>query len=877
MDLPKTYDPHDFEERIYNDWIEKGYFKPIINRDKKPFTVVMPPPNITGQLHVGHALDNTMQDILVRWKRMQGIPTLWIPGTDHASIATEARIVAMLKEEGLTKEQIGREEFLKRAWQWKDKYGGRIVEQLKKMGSSCDWSRERFTMDEQCSKAVRRFFVSLYDKGLIYKGDRIINWCPGCKTAISDAEVEHKDENGHLWYVRYPFKEGGGYVTIATTRPETMLGDTAVAVNPTDERYADLVGKMLILPVVGREIPIVADDYVDKEYGTGAVKVTPSHDPNDFECGERHDLPRIQVIGEDGSMTAEAGEYAGLDRYEARKKIVDELKRQGLLEKTEDIVHSVGHCCRCDTIIEPLISKQWFVKMEPLAKPALEAVENGDVKIVPDRFAKVYSNWLENIRDWCISRQLWWGHRIPAWYCDDCGEITVSEDEPEVCGHCGSGNIHQDEDVLDTWFSSGLWPFSTMGWPDDTEDLDYFYPTSVLVTGYDIIFFWVARMIFSGLEATGKKPFEYVVIHGLIRDDEGRKMSKSLGNGIDPIEVIDKYGADTLRFTLATNNSPGNDIRFSWDRAEASRNFANKLWNATRFALLNMEIDRVAEIPFDKLDMSDKWILSRLNKLIREVDSNLDRFELGLAASKLYDFIWNEFCDWYIEASKARLYGSDREEKTVCETVLRYVLDNTLRLLHPFMPFITEELWQQLPHEGESIMTASWPVYDEKLEFEKEEYDFAVLMEVIRSIRNIRSEEGVPPSKRVKVIVRPTDDRSKKILDGGEEYIKKLGYAEEVDIMDEKPSEKAMRSAVLSDMEIYIPLTDLIDIDKEIEKLNNDKQKIESEIKRSADMLANEGFVKKAPAHVVENERSKLAKYKETLDKIEDRISTLID
>ncbi|MDI6601787.1 MAG: valine--tRNA ligase [Thermoanaerobacteraceae bacterium] len=877
MNLPKTYSPQEFEERIYKNWVEKGYFKPIIDKNKKPFTIVMPPPNITGQLHLGHALDNTMQDILIRWKRMQGIPTLWVPGTDHASIATEVKIVEMLREEGLTKEQVGREEFLRRAWQWKEKYGGRIVEQLKRLGSSCDWSRERFTMDEQCSKAVRRFFVRLYDKGLIYKGDRIINWCPDCRTALSDAEVEHQEEEGHLWYIRYPFKDGNGYVMIATTRPETMLGDTAVAVNPDDERYRDAVGRTLILPIVGREIPVIADDYVDMEFGTGAVKVTPAHDPNDFECGERHNLPRIQVIGEDGRMTAEAGKYSGFDRYDARAKIVEELKEQGLLEKTEKIVHSVGHCYRCDTIIEPLISKQWFVKMKPLAEPALKVVADGEIKIVPDRFTKVYNNWLENIKDWCISRQLWWGHRIPAWYCDDCGEITVAEDEPERCSHCGSGNIHQDEDVLDTWFSSGLWPFSTLGWPDETEDLGYFYPTSVLVTGYDIIFFWVARMIFSGLEAMGDIPFEYVLIHGLIRDAEGRKMSKSLGNGIDPIEVIDKYGADTLRFTLATNNSPGNDIRFSWDRVEASRNFANKLWNAARFALLNMEIDRVMEIPFDKLDMSDKWILSRLNKLIKEIDSNLEKFELGLAATKLYDFIWSEFCDWYIEASKARLYGGSKDEKTTCEIVLRHVLDNILKLLHPFMPFITEELWQQLPHEGESIMMASWPEYNEKLDFEHEEKSFNILMDAIRSIRNIRAEEDVPPSRKVKVIIRPTDEEAMRTVNTGAEYIMKLGYVEDVAIVREQPMEKAMRSVVLPDMEIYIPLADLIDIDKEIEKLNNDKKKIESEIGRSTNMLANEGFVRKAPPQVVENERQKLLKYQETLDKILDRIKTLTE
>ncbi|TZE81726.1 valine--tRNA ligase [Calorimonas adulescens] len=877
MELPKTYNPREFEERIYKDWVEKGYFKPRIDKNKKPFTIVMPPPNITGQLHLGHALDNTMQDILIRWKRMQGIPTLWVPGTDHASIATEVKIVEMLKEEGLTKEQIGREEFLRRAWQWKEKYGSRIVEQLKRLGTSCDWSRERFTMDEQCSKAVKRFFVRLYNKGLIYRGDRIINWCPDCKTALSDAEVEHKEEEGHLWYIRYPFKDGSGYVMIATTRPETMIGDTAVAVNPKDERYKDAVGKTLVLPIVGREIPVIADDYVDMEFGTGAVKVTPAHDPNDFECGIRHNLPQVQVIGEDGRMTEEAGKYRGLDRYEARAKVVEELKEQGFLEKIEKITHSVGHCYRCDTVIEPLISKQWFVKMKPLVEPALKVVADGKVKIVPDRFTKVYNNWLENIKDWCISRQLWWGHRIPAWYCDSCGEITVAEEEPDRCQYCGGTDIHQDEDVLDTWFSSGLWPFSTLGWPDDTDDLRYFYPTSVLVTGYDIIFFWVARMIFSGLEAMGDIPFEYVLIHGLIRDAEGRKMSKSLGNGIDPIEVIDRYGADTLRFTLATNNSPGNDIRFSWERVEASRNFANKLWNATRFALLNMEIDRVIDIPYDVLDLSDKWILSRLNNLIKEVNANLERFELGLAASKLYDFIWSEFCDWYIEASKARLYGGNVEEKRACEIVLRYVLDNTLRLLHPFMPFITEELWQQLPHEGDSIMIAPWPEYSETMEYKEEEESFNILMDVVRCIRNIRAEEDVPPAKRIKAIIHPATDKVLKTIESGLDYIKKLGNVQEVDIVMEQPEDKRMRSMVLTDMEIYIPLSDLIDIDKEIEKLNNEKKKIESEIERSTNMLSNEGFVKKAPPQVVENERQKLVKYRETLNKLVERIKTLTE
>ncbi len=699
-EIAKTYNPKEFEDRIYAFWMEKGYFTPKIDSEKQPFTIVIPPPNITGQLHMGHALDNTLQDILIRWKRMQGYSALWIPGSDHASIATEVKVLDTIREEtGLTKKEIGREEFLKRAWAWKDKYENRILSQLKKLGSSCDWTRTRFTMDEVCSRAVREVFVSLYEKGLIYRGDRIINWCPDCNTALSDAEVEHKEHKGHLWYIKYPIKGEDGYVVIATTRPETMLGDVAVAVNPDDERYKDVVGKTLILPLVGREIPVIADSYVDPSFGTGAVKVTPAHDPNDFEMGIRHNLEFINIMNENATINENGGKYKGLDRYEARERIVEDLKNLGLLLKVEDHVHNVGHCYRCDTVVEPLLSKQWFVKMEPLAKPALEVVKEGKIKFVPERFEKIYTNWLENIKDWCISRQLWWGHRIPAWYCDDCGHITVSRKDPQKCEACGSTNIHQDEDVLDTWFSSALWPFSTMGWPEETQDLKYFYPTDVLVTGYDIIFFWVARMIFMSLEFMKEVPFKHVLIHGLVRDAQGRKMSKSLGNGIDPLEVIEEYGADTLRFTLVIGNAPGNDMRFSQDKVELSRNFANKLWNASRYVLLNLT-DNDTNLYTDGLTIADKWILTRYNNIVKEVTENLEKFELGIAATKLYDFVWSEFCDWYIELSKPVLYSDNLEAKKVTKSVLRYVLDNTLRLLHPFMPFITEEIWQNLPHEA---------------------------------------------------------------------------------------------------------------------------------------------------------------------------------
>ncbi|WP_026485968.1 valine--tRNA ligase [Caldanaerobius polysaccharolyticus] len=870
-ELPKTYDPSSFEDRLYKNWVDNGYFTASVDKSKKPFTIVMPPPNITGYLHMGHAIDNTLQDVLVRWRRMQGYNVLWLPGTDHASIATEVKIVEQLREEGLTKFDLGREGFLERAWKWKEKYGSRILEQLKKLGSSCDWTRERFTMDERCSRAVREVFYRLYKKGLIYRGDRIINWCPDCNTALSDAEVEYEEEKGHLWYIRYPFKDGSGSVTIATTRPETMLGDTAVAVHPEDGRYKDMIGKTLILPIVGREIPLISDEYVEREFGTGAVKITPAHDPNDFEVGLRHDLEAIKVIGDDGRMTEIAGQFAGMDRYEAREKIVKMLEQEGYLVKVEDHVHNVGHCYRCHTVVEPLISKQWFVSMKPLAEPALKVVKEGQVKFVPDRFSKVYINWLENIKDWCISRQLWWGHRIPAWYCDACGHTTVSIEDVEVCENCGSREIHQDEDVLDTWFSSALWPFSTLGWPEDTDDLEYFYPTNVLVTGYDIIFFWVARMIFMGLEFMGKPPFEYVFIHGLVRDEKGRKMSKSLGNGIDPLDVIEKYGADTLRFTLATNNSPGNDMRFSYDRVEASRNFANKLWNASRFVLLNIG-DRPVRIPdVSKLGIIDKWILHRYNQLVLEVTENLEKFELGVAAQKLYTFVWNEYCDWYIELAKVNMaYDDDRAEVT--RDVLRYVLDNTLRLLHPFMPFITEEIWLNIPHQGETIMRAQWPEHSDELIFEREADAIGILMDVVKEIRNIKAQVNVPPSKRVKAIVDADENASELLMDC-KDYIMKLAGVSDI-IFSDKAPEKTM-TAVFEGGRIYIPLEDLIDISQELERLKKELSDVEKEIARSEKLLSNQGFLSKAPKNVVDAEKEKYQKYKNMWYNLKERISEL--
>ncbi|SHE35318.1 valyl-tRNA synthetase [Caldanaerobius fijiensis DSM 17918] len=870
-ELPKTYDPSDFEARLYKNWLDKGYFVAHIDEKKEPFTIVMPPPNITGYLHMGHAIDNTLQDIIVRWKRMQGYNVLWLPGTDHASIATEVKIVEQLREEGLSKYDLGREKFLERAWKWKEKYGGRILEQLKRLGSSCDWTRVRFTMDERCSRAVREVFYRLYKKGLIYRGDRIINWCPDCNTALSDAEVEYEEEKGHLWHIRYPFKDGSGYVTVATTRPETMLGDTAVAVHPDDERYKGLIGKVLILPIVGREIPLISDEYVEKEFGTGAVKITPAHDPNDFEVGLRHGLEAIKVIDDNGRMTEITGQFAGMDRYEARKKIIEILEHEGYLVKVEDHVHNVGHCYRCHTVVEPLVSKQWFVSMKPLAEPALEVVKNGQVKFVPERFSKIYINWLENIKDWCISRQLWWGHRIPAWYCDVCGHTTVSIDDPKACENCGSQDIHQDEDVLDTWFSSALWPFSTLGWPENTDDLRYFYPTNVLVTGYDIIFFWVARMIFMGLEFMGKPPFEYVFIHGLVRDEQGRKMSKSLGNGIDPIDVIDKYGADTLRFTLATNNSPGNDMRFSYERVEASRNFANKLWNASRFVLLNIG-ERSVNIPdLNKVSIIDRWILHRYNQLVLEVTENLEKFELGIAAQKLYSFIWDEYCDWYIELSKVNI-GYNDERAEVTKDVLRYVLDNTLRLLHPFMPFITEEIWLTIPHEGETIMKSSWPVYDDKLVFEKDADAVGILMNVIREIRNIKAQVNVSPAKKVNVVI-DADEEVSILLNKCKDYIVKLANVSDI-IFSNKAPEKAM-TAVFEGGNIYIPLEDLVDVAQELERLNKELAGVEKEIARSEKLLSNQGFLSKAPKNVIEAEKEKYEKYKEMWRNLKERISEL--
>ncbi len=872
-ELPKNYNPAEAEERIYKNWVEKGYFKPSEDRSKKPFTIVIPPPNVTGQLHMGHALDETLQDVLIRYKRMAGFNALWIPGTDHAGIATQIKVEENLrKEEGITRYDLGREKFLERVWDWKNQYGDRIVTQLKKLGTSCDWSRERFTMDEGCSKAVKEVFVNLYEKDLIYQGSRIINWCPNCATALSDAEVEYAEQEGHFWHIKYPIKDSDGYLTIATTRPETLLGDTAVAVHPDDERYTDLVGKMLILPLVGREIPIIADEYVDKDFGTGAVKITPAHDPNDFEVGLRHNLEQIKVLNDDATINAYGGKYEGMDRYEARKQMVADLEEQGFLIKVEPHTHNVGQCYRCGTTVEPITSKQWFVKMKPLAEKAIEVVKDGTVKFVPDRFSKTYLNWMENVHDWCISRQLWWGHRIPAYYCEDCGETTVSKEEITSCPKCG-GKVKQDPDVLDTWFSSALWPFSTLGWPDKNDDLDYFYPTSVLVTGYDIIFFWVARMIFSALEHTGKEPFEHVFIHGLVRDSQGRKMSKSLGNGIDPIEVINQYGADALRFTLATGNSPGNDMRYYDERVEASRNFANKIWNASRFLMMNLNIDKVELPSSDKLALEDKWILSKLNKLVAEVTANLDKFELGIAVSKLYGFFWDDYCDWYIELVKPRLYdGSDESNKTA-QQVLAYVLINSLKLLHPFMPFITEEIFSFLPHGEESIVISKWPEYTDSLVFEEDEKRMAVVMGAIRGVRNLRTQMNVPPSKRARITI-VTDNTA--LFAGTEKYFEKLaGASETVVASDMTGIDENAVNTVVEGATVYIPLDDLVDREKEVERLTKEQATLISEIKRAEGKLNNAGFVDKAPEKVVNEEREKLAKYKDMLAKVEESLTKL--
>ena len=870
-DLDKTYDPHSFEDRLYAFWQEKGYFSPVVDHDKKPYSIMMPPPNITGQLHLGHALDNTLQDILIRFKRMQGYCTLWLPGTDHASIATEAKVVEAMAKEGLTKEGVGREEFLRRTWQWKETYGSRINAQIKRLGSSCDWSRECFTMDEGCSRAVREVFVNLYEKGLIYQGERIINWCPHCKTSISDAEVEFEEQAGHFWHIKYPLTDGSGYLEVATTRPETMLGDTGIAVNPNDERYKHLIGKTAILPLVGRELPIVGDEYVEMDFGTGVVKMTPAHDPNDFEVGLRHNLEVINVMNEDATINEKGGKYAGLDRYEARKQIVADLEEQGYLIKIEDYSHNVGSCYRCGTTIEPMISKQWFVKMKPLAEPAIEAVRSGKTNFVPERFDKIYYNWMENIRDWCISRQLWWGHRIPAWYCEDCGEVIVSKEDPTVCPKCGSTHLHQDEDTLDTWFSSALWPFSTLGWPDKTEDLEYFYPTSTLVTGYDIIFFWVARMIFSGIEHMGETPFENVFIHGIVRDAQGRKMSKSLGNGVDPLEIIDRYGADSLRFTLVNGISPGSDMRFSEEKVTSSRNFANKLWNAARFILMNLPDADSLELSLpSELTAEDKWVLTKYDRLVQETTDALERFDVGVAAGKIYDFIWDIYCDWYIELAKSRLQAGG-ETADNARRVLVYVMTGVLQMLHPFMPFITEEIWQALPHEGESIMVSKWPESNPALRFDAEEADFEKVMNLIRAVRNVRAEMNVPPSRKAKLFI---ETKAPEIFRAGQAFIERLAFAPEVEIGESFDLPGAAQ-AITADARILIPMDELIDREKELARLEKEKAACQKDIDFLSGKLSNAGFVAKAPEKVIAMEREKLAKAEEKLARIEESIRNL--
>ena len=870
-ELPKTYDPKAVEDKLYKFWVDSGFFHAEVNPDKKPYTIVIPPPNVTGQLHMGHAFDETLQDILIRTKRMQGYEALWMPGTDHAGIATQIKVEENLrKEEGLTRYDLGREEFLKRVWDWKHKFGNRIISQLKKLGSSCDWERERFTMDEGCSKAVREVFVNLYNKGLIYKGHRIINWCPHCATALSDAEVEYETQPGKLWHIRYPLADGSGELVVATTRPETFMGDTGVAVNPNDERYKHLIGKTCILPIMNREIPIFGDEYVDMEFGTGCVKVTPCHDPNDFEMGQRHNLEQILVFNEDATVNANGGKYEGMDRYECRKAVVKDLEEGGYLVKIEDHEHNVGTCYRCGTTVEPMTSAQWFVKMAPLAKPAMDVVTEGKTKFVPDRFSKTYLRWMENVHDWCISRQLWWGHRIPAFYCEDCGEMTVSKTDVHTCPKCGGTHIRQEEDVLDTWFSSALWPFSTLGWPDKTKELEYFYPTSTLVTGYDIIFFWVARMIFSGVEHMGETPFKTVYIHGLVRDAQGRKMSKSLGNGIDPLEVIDQYGADALRFTLATGNSPGNDMRFSDERVQASRNFCNKIWNASRFIQMNLTIDKdkAVELPAE-LALEDKWILSKFNTLVADVTRNIDQYELGLAASKLNDFIWENFCDWYIEIAKTRLQtGDENVQKVLC-----YVLSGAMQLLHPFMPFITETIWQALPHEGPSVMVSKWPEYDEKLNFSVEEAQMESLMDAVRAIRNRRAEMNVPPSKKAKVLILT---EKKDTFSAGAGFFPKLAYASEIELIDAVPADAAkMASVVTGDAQLYMPMGDLIDFEAERARLGKEKKKVEDDIAFVMKKLNNPKFVDKAPENVVAAEREKADKLREHLAKLEESIAAL--
>ncbi|MEQ2648274.1 valine--tRNA ligase [Anaerobutyricum soehngenii] len=875
-EMNKTYNPSEIEDRLYKKWMDKKYFHAEVDRSKKPFTIVMPPPNITGQLHMGHALDNTLQDILIRFKRMQGYNALWQPGTDHASIATEVKVTNKLKEEGIDKEELGREGFLKRTWEWKEEYGGRIVSQLKKLGSSADWDRERFTMDEGCSKAVQEVFIRLYEKGYIYQGSRIINWCPVCQTSISDAEVEYEDQAGHFWHINYPIVGTDKCIEIATTRPETMLGDTAIAVHPDDERYKDLVGKMVLLPIVNKEIPIVADSYVDKEFGTGAVKITPAHDPNDFEVGKRHNLEEINILNDDGTINENGGKFAGMDRYEARKAIVKELEEEGYLVRIEAHEHNVGTHDRCHTTVEPMVKKQWFVKMSEMAKPAIEAVKNGDLRFVPGHFDRTYLHWLENIRDWCISRQLWWGHRIPAYYCDECGEIVVAKEMPSVCPKCGGTHFTQDEDTLDTWFSSALWPFSTLGWPEKTEDLDYFYPTNVLVTGYDIIFFWVIRMVFSGYEQTGKCPFSDVLIHGLVRDEQGRKMSKSLGNGIDPLEIIEQYGADALRLTLVTGNAPGNDMRYSEKKIIASRNFANKVWNASRFMLMNIEKADLSNVSLSELTPADKWILSKANSLVKEVTDNMEKYDFGVAVAKLNDFIWEEFCDWYIEMVKPRLYNEEDTTKAAALFTLKKVLTISLKLLHPYMPFITEEIFCSLQDEEESIMVSEWPVFEEEFDFKAEENEVEMIKNAVRNIRNLRADMNVPPSKKASVYVVSEKEEVRRVFEDSKVFFATLGYASEVHVQADKAgiAEDAV-STVIPDAVIYMPFAELVDVEKEIARLEKEAGRLEGEIKRAKGMLSNERFVSKAPAAKVEAEKEKLEKYTAMAAQVAERLSQL--
>ena len=861
-EISKTYDPHEMEQEIYNNWIKNNYFHAEIDKNKKPFTIVIPPPNVTGKLHMGHALDQTLQDIIIRYKRMQGFNALWVPGTDHAGIATQIKVEQTLREEEhISRHDLGREKFLERVWDWKNIYGGSIINQLKKLGSSCDWERERFTMDEGCSKAVREVFVNLYEKGLIYKGFKIINWCPSCITALSDAEVEHEEKNGNLWYIKYPVKDSDKFLTVATTRPETMLGDSAVAVNPCDERYTDLIGKTVLLPLTNREIPVIADDYVDPEYGTGCVKITPCHDPNDFEVGNRHNLEQILVLDDNAVINENGYAYKGMDRYEARKQIIGDLTEQGLLEKIENIKHNVGFCYRCKTTVEPITSSQWFVKMEPLAKPAIEYIKNGTIKFVPERFSKTYINWMENVHDWCISRQIWWGHRIPAFYCGKCGEMTISKKDISTCPKCSSSEITQDDNVLDTWFSSALWPFSTLGWPDKTEELEHFYPTSVLVTGYDIIFFWVARMVFSGIEHTGKEPFNTVFIHGLVRDAQGRKMSKSLGNGIDPIDVIEQYGADALRYTLATGNSPGNDMRFKADRVEAARNFANKLWNASRFAKMNLTITEIIEP--DSEFIEDQWVISVFNNVVRDVCENLDKYEIGVAAAKLYDFVWDILCDWYIELIKPRLFEGNEDEKSknAAQNTLCCILEGALKLLHPFMPFITEGIWQSLPVKGSSIMISEYPKYNKKNSYPQAQKEMEQIMGAIKAIRNLRVEMNVIPSRKVKLYI---ETNNKDTFDKGLMFFNRLAGASEVQTADSFEIEDAV-TVICDGAKIYIPLGELVDAEKEITRLESECIKLESEIDRIDKKLSNEGFMAKAPQKVIDEEKEKREKYKQML------------